>query len=620
MGKRLAFIVSVSASFILLTSFAGAKVTKGKDSNLPFDPATIKEIITHRILPDGNTNSGYLAKNPFYLARFQGKGLTFFPLKDKGAKIDDFCNIELGLDRVVSKEKVIFTADPCKSKPSSIIDNHITYLISPEIKEVYLAKENGVEQLFTISRPLTQKNQDIRLEIYVNTPLKGKTQGDSIAFFTPSGKKAIGYGEVTVFDARGETITFSPEFTGDQIVITIPHSFLNKARFPITVDPLINNDFPICNEATADQWVPAVAFDGTNYLVVWEDWRNATRDIYGQMVSPAGVLQGGNFPICNAAAGQLDPAVAFDGTNYLVVWRDGRNATTDIYGQRVSPAGVLQGGNFPICNAAAGQLDPAVAFDGTNYLVVWRDGRNATSDIYGQRVSPAGGLLGGNFFICNEATALQRNPAVTFDGTNYLVVWEDRRNATQDIYGQFVGPNPLQVDFASASGTGNMTLQTDNGNFRQVWFMAEGACACGNLAGFNFDHGLARFIIDGPGAGFAANVTITYPGNIPATTTYWKCGPNAGPGWYDFSGTGNVGDNDGDNQLILALTDGVFPGDDDGLANVIIDDQGGPGWPAPPGTPVPTMTEWGMLIFIVLMALVSLFYLKRGRPSGRKAG
>ena len=125
MGKRLVFILSVSALFILLTSLAGAKVTKGNDANLPFDPATIKERSTHRILPDGNTNNGYSVKDPLYLARFQGKGLTFFSLKDKGTKIDDSCKIELGLDRVVANERVIFKADPGKPKPFSIIDNRI---------------------------------------------------------------------------------------------------------------------------------------------------------------------------------------------------------------------------------------------------------------------------------------------------------------------------------------------------------------------------------------------------------------------------------------------------------------------------------------------------------------
>ena len=40
------------------------------------------------------------------------------------------------------------------------------------------------------------------------------------------------------------------------------------------------------------------------------------------------------------------------------------------------------------------------------------------------------------------------------------------------------------------------------------------------------------------------------------------------------------------------------------------------GAPRPPA-PVPTMNEWGMIIFIVLMALVSLVYLKKGRHYGR---
>ncbi|MBS3780522.1 MAG: hypothetical protein KGY41_09020, partial [Desulfovermiculus sp.] len=74
---------------------------------------------------------------------------------------------------------------------------------------------------------------------------------------------------------------------------------------------------------------------------------------------------------------------------------------------------------------------PAMAFDGTNYLVVWQQrsgsGPKRNSDIYAQRVSPDGNLLGETLVICDQEDD-QTNPDVAFDGTNFLIVWEDQRN------------------------------------------------------------------------------------------------------------------------------------------------------------------------------------------------
>lgn len=217
---------------------------------------------------------------------------------------------------------------------------------------------------------------------------------------------------------------------------------------------LIGAEFAICDEAKV-QWHQAIAPDGSNYLVVWEDYRNGSYDIYGQFIDKNGNLIGGNFAICNEGSHQTEPAITYGGDRYLVVWEDYRHGHYAIYGQFVSVEGELIGENIPISTQGSGQDYPAVSFDGTHYLVVWRDYRNGNYDIYGQFLVASGNLIGGNFPICDQ-THNQEYPNITFDGTNYLVVWEDYRNGNRDIYGQFVGTPGYKLN-VSVNGQGKIT-------------------------------------------------------------------------------------------------------------------------------------------------------------------
>ncbi len=182
----------------------------------------------------------------------------------------------------------------------------------------------------------------------------------------------------------------------------------------------------------------AVAFDGTNFLVVWGDYRSKTsNDIFGARVAPDGtVLDEGGFIISDAPGQQATPAVAFDGDGYLVVWADRRSGTDDIYGARVTPGGaVLDPDGLPICTEAGGQADVAIAFGDTCYFVVWADTRSGNDDIYGARVAPDGAVLdSGGTALCVDP-ASQRYPTTAHNGAGWLVVWADRRSGQLDIYG-----------------------------------------------------------------------------------------------------------------------------------------------------------------------------------------
>ncbi len=201
--------------------------------------------------------------------------------------------------------------------------------------------------------------------------------------------------------------------------------------------------------ATPSGLGPAVALGSSNVLVVYSAYDSALFQhlLFGILLDRNGAVSPpGAFAVAVDNSTHLYPAAAFDGTNYLVVWQQQPGsgadpALLDIHGVRVSPAGVvLDDSPIVVSSAVNAQGTPGIAFDGTNYLVVWLDARNrpigtqpclSGCEIFGTRVTPAGALLDGPSATggigIGTGTQYPRAsfPSVGFNGTEYLVVWSD---------------------------------------------------------------------------------------------------------------------------------------------------------------------------------------------------
>jgi len=194
----------------------------------------------------------------------------------------------------------------------------------------------------------------------------------------------------------------------------VPHS-LDSTEFMLDTTP---NGY--MNWA---QWDPAVAFNGENYLVVWKD--SSERILCARVSQTGTILDPADEVVYNAGSWHT-PDVSSDGDGYVAVW-DGDG------GHRIIEALVSRDGvaadTITVCYSPKQCYSPRVAFNGTDYMVTWYDSRNAGQwNIYACRVNSSGVVLDTQGIKVTTPTAIvphsDQFPSVASDGQSFLVTWE----------------------------------------------------------------------------------------------------------------------------------------------------------------------------------------------------
>ena len=166
--------------------------------------------------------------------------------------------------------------------------------------------------------------------------------------------------------------------------------------------------------------------------------------IVEQRISNDGSLVGSEIVISTAGAPAPNGQVIYNPTTneYFATWRD--QVEENLKGQRISSTGVLIGTPIIISPIFPESSNPtaSIAFDSANnrYLIVFA--RFQGTEVWGQFVADAGGLIGSNFQIQTTSSRID-TPSVAHSSIDnlFFVVWRD----SNDVIGQLLSETGVVI-------------------------------------------------------------------------------------------------------------------------------------------------------------------------------
>ena len=154
------------------------------------------------------------------------------------------------------------------------------------IDEVYELGRESIEQLFILES--APEAGDLVLRVAVESELEPAQSGSGIVFRHERGE--VSYSQAAVVGRNGALTPIETEWTGAGIEIRVSAALLERAEWPLVIDPVIG--FPI-DQTANDSLYPDVAHDATtgNSLFVYTDVFSATDfDVRSALVSAAGAV------------------------------------------------------------------------------------------------------------------------------------------------------------------------------------------------------------------------------------------------------------------------------------------------------------------------------------------
>ncbi len=265
-------------------------------------------------------------------------------------------------------------------------------------------------------------------------PLLVLLLGVTIPLSIPSPARAGWPPEGLQVASRGDSVRVVPDGTGGVIVAWINTCTLWVQRLTKSGAELWTPGGILVGDMIPDGHYDVISDGAGGAIVTWVKYPVYScppGDIYAQRVDAAGTVlwPAGGVAVCSDSYDQTRPVLTTDGAGgAIIAWEDRRSGTADIYARRVLGDGTVSWtpNGVPVCAYPNDQLLPAVLADGAGGAILgWTDRRSGQEHIYGQRLSPLGLMLWtGEGVLVSPGTAREDSVRIVSDQTGgWILGW-----------------------------------------------------------------------------------------------------------------------------------------------------------------------------------------------------
>lgn len=320
---------------------------------------------------------------------------------------------------------------PPEPPPPPQLDGCTVTLARGAVVERYLARPEGLEQTFVLAARLPGRGDlVVRLQTQALVPPAMRADG-SLAFCEP-GVGGVVLSPPVAIDRTGARQPGALRVAGDGVELVLPGDWLDRAAFPLLIDPLFGAAVESLRNTDCD--FPDVAYSPYSdaYCVVWTLYFGGGQSgVVGSLFARSGLAFAYAFQITQTGNQDSIRVAHIGGSGvFLLVWCNVANNAVEISGLGVEPQQAVATGVIPI--AGPGNVDtPAISGEatalGTSCIVIWDD---AQYGIVGSLVAVDPNLqVGLGPFVTVGGGATATEPAISKQGGApgaHLVTWIDR--------------------------------------------------------------------------------------------------------------------------------------------------------------------------------------------------